>query len=82
MMDQHGPDEFEDILNLSTTCKFSNCTHTTEPHCSVQKAISEGNLSQERLNTYHRDKSEAEYVTNQKNKTKAIDYMKQRKLFQ
>lgn len=73
---------FEDILELSMRCKFSNCTHTTEPDCAVKKAISEGILSEERLNTYYRIKHESEYVSEQKNKTKAIDYMKQKKLFQ
>ena len=73
---------FEDILELSTRCKFSNCTHTTEPNCAVKKAISEGNLLEESFNNYYRFKNEAEYVSEQKNKTKAIDYMKQRKLFQ
>lgn len=33
------------------------------------------------MNCYYRDKNEFEYVWKQKNKTKAIDYMKQLKLF-
>ncbi|WP_242222302.1 hypothetical protein [Bacillus cereus group sp. BfR-BA-01380] len=73
---------FEDILELSMRCKFSDCTHTTEPDCAVKKAISEGIFSEERFNTYYRVKNEAEYVSQQKNKTKAIDYMKQLKLYQ
>jgi ribosome biogenesis GTPase len=73
--------EFEDILELSKTCKFSNCTHTTEPECSVKKAISEGTLSIERFNDYYATKEESQYVSKKKNKTKAIDYMKKLKLF-
>ena len=73
---------FEDILELSRRCKFSDCTHTTELDCAIKKAISEGILSEERLNNYDRAKNEAEYVSEQKNKTKAIDYMKKLKLFQ
>jgi len=73
---------FEDIIELSMRCKFSNCTHTIEPDCAVRKAISEGFLSEERFNNYYRFKNEANYVSKQKNKTKAIDYMKQKKLFQ
>lgn len=75
-------DGFEDIVELSMKCKFSNCTHTTEPGCAVKKAISEGIFSEERFNNYYRVTNEAEYVSQQKNKTKAIDYMKQLKLFQ
>jgi putative ribosome biogenesis GTPase RsgA len=75
-------DEFEDILELSMKCKFSNCAHTTEPNCEVKKAISEGILSEERFNNYYRVKNEARYVSDQKNKTKAVDYMKKLKLFE
>ncbi|WP_020062110.1 hypothetical protein [Bacillus sp. 123MFChir2] len=73
---------FEEILELSLKCKFSDCSHTSEPNCAVKKAISEGVLSEESFNNYYRFKNEAEYVSEQKNKTKAIDYMKQLKLFQ
>ncbi|ERI93833.1 hypothetical protein HMPREF1982_01407 [Clostridiales bacterium oral taxon 876 str. F0540] len=74
-------DEFEDILGLSKECRFSNCTHTIEPGCAVKEAVSVGTLSEERFNYYYRVKNEAEYVSERKNKTKAIDYMKQKKLF-
>lgn len=73
---------YEDIEDLSRKCKFSDCTHTNEPHCAVKKAISDGILSEDKFNSYYRDKNEAEYISKQKNKTKAVDYMKQRKLFQ
>ncbi|MHA7138669.1 hypothetical protein ACRTEV_15640 [Rossellomorea arthrocnemi] len=72
---------YEDILELSRDCKYSNCTHITEYDCAVQRAILEGTLSEERFNAYYKDKNEAEYVSKQKNKTKAIEYMKQRDLF-
>ncbi|MGG4170091.1 hypothetical protein ABEW00_21830 [Rossellomorea vietnamensis] len=72
---------YEDILELSRACKYSNCTHITEEDCAVQRAIQEGTLSVERFNAFYKDKNEAEYVTKQKNKTKAIEYMKQRDLF-
>ena len=73
--------DFIDILELSKRCKFSNCTHTTEQECSIKKAIFEGTLSVERFNAYYRLKKEAKYVSEKKNKTKAIDYMGKLKLF-
>lgn len=73
--------DFEDILELSKACKFTNCSHTTESECAVKKAIAEGILSIERFNDYYATKKEAEYVSVKKNKTKAIDYMKKLKLF-
>jgi ribosome biogenesis GTPase len=74
----HG---FEEIIELAGSCRFSDCTHINEDGCAVVQGISEGILSEESLHHYHREKNEADYVSKQKNKTKAIDYMKQRKLF-
>ena len=73
---------YEDIADISRRCKFSNCSHTNEPQCAVKKAISDGILSEEIFNNYYKDLNEAQYVSKQRNKTKAIDYMKQLKLFQ
>jgi putative ribosome biogenesis GTPase RsgA len=72
---------YEDILELSGACRYSNCTHITEEDCAVQRAIDKGALSEERFNAFYKDKNAAEYVSKQKNKTKAIEYMKQRDLF-
>ncbi|HDX9628569.1 TPA: hypothetical protein ROY30_002230 [Bacillus cereus] len=74
----HG---YGDIEEISMRCKFSNCSHTNEPQCAIKKAISDGILTEDVMNSYYRDTNEFEYVSNQKNKTKAIDYMKQLKLF-
>ncbi|MGW6191855.1 hypothetical protein ACWFRC_14195 [Bacillus cereus] len=73
---------YEDIVSISKRCKFSNCSHTNEPHCAVKKALSDGVLSEGIFNNYYRGINEAQYVSTQRNKTKAIDYMKQLKLFQ
>lgn len=52
---------FIDIDRLSSTCKFSNCTHTSEPNCAVQNAILDGSLSAERFSNYNKLKKEAKY---------------------
>jgi len=43
---------FEDIDELSRQCRFTNCTHNTEPGCIVKKAIEIGQISQERVDSY------------------------------
>lgn len=52
---------FADIDELATTCKFQDCTHTSEPHCAVKKAIKGGLLPEERLKNYLKLKKEAKY---------------------
>lgn len=73
--------EYKEIAELSKNCRFSDCTHTTECDCAVKEAISEGILSEETLKSYIKTKKEAAYVAERKNKTKAIDYMRKKKLF-
>lgn len=52
---------FADINKLSAKCKFNDCTHTSEPNCAVQKAISDGLLSADRLSNYLKMKKETKY---------------------
>lgn len=52
---------FSDIDELSTMCKFHDCTHTSEPGCAVQKAINDGIISSERFLSYKKLKKEAGY---------------------
>lgn len=40
---------FEDIVQLSLECRFTNCTHVTEPGCSIQSALAQGTLTPDRL---------------------------------
>ncbi|MDH5611363.1 MAG: small ribosomal subunit biogenesis GTPase RsgA [Gammaproteobacteria bacterium] len=49
----------EDIVNgfielkpYQGYCKFSNCTHTTEPGCAINEALNKGELSQQRVNSF------------------------------
>lgn len=52
---------FDDIEGLASGCKFTNCTHTNEPGCSILKALADGTLDQRRLNSYLKLKTEAGY---------------------
>ncbi len=54
-------DSFSEIHDLSLTCRFSDCTHTREPGCAVIAAIDEGDLSEERYESYIKLRRETEY---------------------
>lgn len=52
---------FADIESLSVLCKFSDCTHTSEPHCAVKDAVEEGTIPFERLRNYRKMLKEQAY---------------------
>lgn len=43
---------FKDIFHFSKECRFSDCTHTHEPGCAVQKALEDHYISQSRYQSY------------------------------
>ncbi|MEO8358872.1 MAG: ribosome small subunit-dependent GTPase A, partial [Vicinamibacteria bacterium] len=57
---------FADIEALAQTCKFRDCTHQTEPQCSVRAAVEAGTLSEERYSHFSKLHSEATTIGQQK----------------
>jgi ribosome biogenesis GTPase / thiamine phosphate phosphatase len=49
---------FDDIDQLARECRFSDCTHRTEPGCAVQAAVEDGRLEQSRLARWEKLKRE------------------------
>jgi len=43
---------FGEVELLTSGCKYSNCTHSNEDGCLIQKAISDGRLTIDRWNSY------------------------------
>ena len=57
-----GLDEtFSEILELSQSCKFSNCSHTNEKGCAILASIKAGDLSEQRYQNYLKMKKESEF---------------------
>jgi len=55
-------DTFSDIENLFKNCRFSNCTHQSEPNCSVHEAIEDGTLEESRWKSYLKLKKESKFT--------------------
>ena len=55
---------FQDIEDLARECKFSNCTHTSEPGCAIQKALSDGTLDAARWNSFRKLMKENKHQKN------------------
>ena len=43
---------FEDIVNLSQSCKFSNCQHVSEPGCAILLALEANEISRAHFDNY------------------------------
>jgi ribosome biogenesis GTPase len=57
-----GIDEsFPDIQELAVRCRFPDCTHNSEPGCAVREALTTGELSKERHQSYLKLQKETEF---------------------
>lgn len=53
---------FGDIDAFAPACRFRDCTHTGEPGCAVQQALTDGELSVERYESYLRQRKELRHL--------------------
>lgn len=51
---------FREMAPLVQFCQFSDCTHRHEPKCAVRAAVAEGQISQQRYQSYLRLREEHE----------------------
>jgi len=54
-------DGFGDILELSRSCRFNNCTHDNESRCAVLQALNDGALDRQHYRNYLKIKKESEF---------------------
>ncbi len=54
-------ESFSEIDRLSGTCRFNDCTHTTEVGCAILLAVESGEVSRERYESYIKLKRESEF---------------------
>lgn len=52
---------FADVEQFLGRCRFADCRHGSEPGCAVRQAINDGQLLQERWDSYRKLRSEAKY---------------------
>jgi ribosome biogenesis GTPase len=45
---------FADVVELADGCRFSDCSHTTEPGCAVLEAVANGDLDADRYEGWRR----------------------------
>lgn len=60
-------ENFQDVQELISQCKFNDCQHDSEPGCAVKEALSNGGLSQERYEQYLKLQKELAYIERKEN---------------
>ncbi|WP_314728536.1 ribosome small subunit-dependent GTPase A [Rothia mucilaginosa] len=50
---------FDDVSSYAAACRYSDCSHSSEPGCAVQQAIVDGALDPERFERYRRMMAES-----------------------
>jgi ribosome biogenesis GTPase len=58
---------FPEIEALAEDCRFRDCSHQDEPGCAVLAAVSTGDLSQARLESYEKLRKELAYLERRQN---------------
>ncbi len=72
---------FEDIVELSKTCRFSDCQHDQEPGCAVKTALENDELSERRLRSYNKllaeqERNDATIAEHRKKAKETVKYHK------
>ena len=60
---------FPEIERLALECRFSDCSHMHEPGCRVNQALIGGEITNERIESYHKMKREIMYLSDRQHKT-------------
>jgi len=53
---------FADVEDVAADCRFSDCTHRTEPGCAVLAAVDAGLLDDDRLASWRRLQRELAFL--------------------
>lgn len=67
---------FSDIENYISMCRFSDCSHSSEPGCAVKSAIENGELDEDRYRNFIKLQKEIRYFENRNNRKAALSEKK------
>ena len=76
-------ENFKDVEKLASRCRFRDCSHQSEPGCTVQEALKKGTLESKRFRSYLKLKKELRYLATRKDqKARLAEKEKGKKLSQ
>ncbi len=76
--DEGIAEAFRDIEELSSGCRFSDCSHDHEPHCAVRVAIEMGLIDVERVENYRLLQAELDLLDDEAESRKRVVKQQQR----
>ncbi|MFA6107840.1 MAG: ribosome small subunit-dependent GTPase A [Candidatus Latescibacterota bacterium] len=71
-------DTFEEIEAFAGECRFTDCTHLSEPGCAVLLALREGRLSATRLESWRKQERELRHLASRQGDQEARRQIKER----
>lgn len=63
--------QFSDVENLIQRCRFTDCSHQTEPGCAIKQAIDDDLLNEERWKSYQKLEAEIRHGLRKQDKVLA-----------
>lgn len=70
---------YEEIIRLADGCRFSDCTHTSEPDCAVLRALESGDITSERYESYLKLNRELAFLGQKQDKRKYLENKRKQK---
>ena len=71
--DESALEAFPEIERLGAECKFRDCLHESEVGCAVKRAVEDGELEEERVESWRKLKSEIEFQRERQREIERIE---------
>ena len=65
---------FPEIEELAPSCRFSDCSHSGEPDCAVQKAVDSGEIEKSRYESFLALQKELKYLASRRDEKSRREY--------
>jgi ribosome biogenesis GTPase len=77
--DEGLEESFDDVTSLFAECRFSDCSHESEPGCAVKAALEDGTLPRERWESYLKLQAELDHLERRLDKRAQAEERKKRR---
>ena len=77
--DEGLEESFDDVTSLFAECRFSDCSHESEPGCAIKAALEDGTLARERWESYLKLEAELAHLERRLDKRAQAEERKKRR---